>query len=97
MLSYFHPSLNGYGNSGNNTLDGKAGDDTLIGGLGNDTYTVDSVGDNIIENATEGTDTVNAFFDYVLGDNLENLTLLGINNLNGTGNTLNNLLTGNSG
>ncbi|MEO7861006.1 MAG: furin, partial [Nitrospirales bacterium] len=34
---------------------------------------------------------------YTLGSNVENLTLTGTANLNGTGNTLNNVLTGNSG
>ncbi|MDD1428695.1 SGNH/GDSL hydrolase family protein, partial [Dolichospermum sp. ST_sed9] len=43
------------GNSSSNTLDGNAGDDTISGGLGNDTYTVDSIGDVVIENANEGT------------------------------------------
>ncbi|MFN5513876.1 MAG: lectin-like domain-containing protein [Cyanobacteriota bacterium] len=94
------------GNAGNNTLtgldgndalDGKAGADTLIGGLGNDTYTVDNVGDVVIENPNEGADTVKASIDYILGANLENLTLSGTANLNGTGNSLKNRLTGNSG
>ncbi|ACK65756.1 Hemolysin-type calcium-binding region [Rippkaea orientalis PCC 8801] len=94
------------GNSGNNILDGSYGNDTLDGGLGmdtlkggfdNDTYMVDTVDDVIIENLGEGTDTVNASFSYTLGSNLENLTLTGTNNLNGTGNSLNNVITGNSG
>ncbi|TRU22006.1 MAG: calcium-binding protein, partial [Microcystis aeruginosa Ma_QC_B_20070730_S2] len=34
---------------------------------------------------------------YTLGNNLENLTLTGTANINGTGNTLNNIITGNSG
>ncbi|KNH43093.1 hypothetical protein, partial [Pseudomonas lini] len=35
--------------------------------------------------------------DYTLGSNLDNLTLVGGANLNGTGNTLNNMITGNAG
>ena len=46
------------GNSADNTLSGGAGADTMAGGLGNDTYVVDNVGDVVIENASEGTDTV---------------------------------------
>ncbi|MFM1843003.1 MAG: hypothetical protein RLZZ490_1741, partial [Cyanobacteriota bacterium] len=92
-------SLNNHitGNRGNNALDGKAGADTMIGGVGNDTYTVDTVGDVVIENINEGSDRVNASVSYTLSANVENLTLLGTTNLNGTGNGLNNSLTGNSG
>ncbi|MBD2620888.1 endo-1,3-1,4-beta-glycanase ExsH [Microcystis flos-aquae FACHB-1344] len=85
------------GNSGNNTLNGGAGIDTLIGGLGNDTYQVDTTTDTITENANQGTDTVQSSVTYTLGNNLENLTLTGTANINGTGNTLNNIITGNSG
>lgn len=85
------------GNSGNNILDGAAGADTLIGGLGDDTYIVDNAGDVITEAAGEGTDTVQTSASYILGNELENLTLTGIANINGTGNALNNTLTGNSG
>ncbi|MCZ8358823.1 MAG: FG-GAP-like repeat-containing protein, partial [Microcystis sp. LE19-388.1G] len=85
------------GNSSNNTLNGGAGIDTLIGGLGNDTYQVDTTTDTITENANQGTDTVQSSVTYTLGNNLENLTLTGTTAINGTGNTLNNILTGNSG
>ncbi len=85
------------GNSGNNILNGATGIDTLIGGLGNDTYQVDTTTDTITENANQGTDTVQSSVTYTLGNNLENLTLTGTTNINGTGNTLNNIITGNSG
>lgn len=64
-----------FGGSGaNDSLVGDAGTDILAGGDGDDTYTV--VGDDIVlENADEGTDTVLSGSDYILGDNLENLTL----------------------
>ena len=84
------------GMAGNDTLDGGLGIDKLIGGAGNDTYIVDSITDTIVELANEGTDTVQASVTYVLGANLENLTLTGSAALDGTGNALNNALTGNS-
>ncbi|MFN5514251.1 MAG: bluetail domain-containing putative surface protein [Cyanobacteriota bacterium] len=85
------------GLAGNDTLDGKAGADTMVGGLGNDTYTVDNAGDVVTENANEGADAVKASISYTLGANLENLTLTGSANLNGTGNALKNKITGNTG
>ena len=85
------------GNNGNNTLDGGAGNDRMIGGAGDDTYIVDSTGDIIVENAEEGADTVVSSFTYTLGANLENLTLTGAANINGTGNAADNTLMGNSG
>lgn len=84
------------GNSGNNVLDGGSGSDTMKGGLGDDTYVLDNPGDTVIENANEGNDTVMSNFSYALGANLENLTLTGTAAINGTGNALNNILTGNS-
>ncbi|RBJ80049.1 calcium-binding protein, partial [Pseudomonas sp. MWU12-2534b] len=87
------------GNAGDNFLDGGAGIDTLIGGTGNDTYVVDDVRDVIIETSTlvSEIDTVRSSVSWTLGANLENLTLTGSANLNGTGNTLNNVLIGNDG
>ena len=87
------------GNSGNNTLDGGAGADTMVGGDGNDTYIVDNAGDVATEAATvgSGTDTVQSSVTYTLGANVENLTLTGSANINGTGNGDANVITGNSG
>jgi len=84
------------GNAGNNVLDGKAGADTLIGGGGNDTYIVDNVGDNVIEAAGQGVDTVLAGANHTLEVNVENLVLTGTASISGTGNELDNVLTGNS-
>jgi len=84
------------GNAAANVLDGGAGADTLTGGLGNDTFIVDRVADSVVENSGEGTDTVQASVSYILSANVENLTLTGSATLNGTGNTLANVLTGNS-
>jgi serralysin len=88
------------GNAGNNILDGALGADTMIGGEGDDTYIVDSTGDRITELLNQGTDTVLASFSFALRDrsqNLENLTLTGSSDLDGIGNALDNVLTGNSG
>lgn len=86
------------GNSGNNILDGKAGKDTMAGGLGNDTYIVDNIGDVVVENFVPGIDTVETSISYILGANVENLTLDEMaGNINGTGNALSNVITGNSG
>lgn len=85
------------GNSAANVLDGGAGNDTLVGGAGDDTYILDNGNDKITEFFGEGTDTVQVDFSYTLGTELENLTLIGIANTNGTGNGLNNVLAGNDG
>ncbi|MEI9904193.1 MAG: calcium-binding protein [Asticcacaulis sp.] len=83
------------GNAGDNTLDGKGGADSMSGGAGNDTYIVDSHLDTITEAANKGTDTVISSVSYILGANLENLTLSGTDAINGTGNRYDNVLTGN--
>jgi serralysin len=85
------------GNAAGNVLDGGLGADTMTGGLGNDTYVVDAAGDVIVEGQTAGTDQVLAGISYLLGTNLENLTLTGAANLNATGNAGANVLTGNAG
>jgi Ca2+-binding RTX toxin-like protein len=85
------------GGAGNDTLDGGAGNDSLTGGAGDDTFIVDAAGDVVTEALNEGTDTVQSAVTYVLGANLENLTLTGSAAINGTGNTGANILTGNAG
>ena len=69
----------------------------MAGGVGNDTYVVDDKSDVIVELAGEGIDTVKAFINYTLRPNVENLELQGADNLNGTGNELNNSIKGNAG
>ena len=85
------------GNAANNVLNGGVGADTLIGGLGNDSYTIENVGDVVIENLNEGTDKVNSYISYTLGNNVEDLQLVGANHINGTGNSLNNTIYASAG
>jgi len=85
------------GAAGNDTLDGGAGNDTMVGGTGNDIYLVNVTTDVVTENTNEGTDTVQSAVTWTLGSNVENLALTGTSAINGTGNTLDNILTGNSG
>ncbi|WP_108311274.1 beta strand repeat-containing protein [Limnohabitans parvus] len=85
------------GGIGNDILDGGAGADSMAGGGGNDTYVVDNTADVVTEALGAGIDTVEASVSYILTDNVENLTLTGIDAINGTGNKLNNTITGNSG
>jgi Ca2+-binding RTX toxin-like protein len=51
----------------------------------------------VIENPGEGIDTVSSSVSYTLSGNVENLTLLGTGNRNGTGNAEDNVITGNAG
>ncbi|KAF0158869.1 MAG: putative rhizobiocin/RTX toxin and hemolysin-type calcium-binding protein, partial [Rhodocyclaceae bacterium] len=93
------------GNAGNDTLKGGAGNDTLLGGLGNDTYIVDDMQDTLSEAAAGGTDTVRSSVNFSLvdtdgaganGGNIEHLTLTGLD-IDGTGNSLVNTITGSAG
>ncbi len=85
-----------FGNGGDDRLDGGTGDDLLTGGKGNDAYYVDSIGDQIVENASEGIDSVFASVSYVLPNNVEKLTLTADPAARAaTGNALANTITGN--
>ena len=84
------------GLAGDDTLDGGLGGDAMAGGTGDDLYFVESSGDVVIEAAGEGVDTVRSRITTILAANVENLTLVGINAIDGTGNSLDNLLAGNT-
>lgn len=94
------------GSSGNDVIQGGAGNDTITGGLGadtmkgfggNDTFYVDNTKDVIAEWQNGGHETVFSTASFTLNDNVEDLFLLGLGNLAGTGNALANRLVGNSG
>jgi Ca2+-binding RTX toxin-like protein len=103
-------SIDGFGNTLNNTLlgniganrlDGGTGNDTMTGGKGNDVYVVDTTGDVVSETiaAGGGIDTVESLVTFTLATrvNVENLELKGLGNISGTGNALANLIEGNDG
>jgi Ca2+-binding RTX toxin-like protein len=69
----------------------------MQGGPGDDLYIADTAGDAIIELSGEGIDTVVTSLDWILGANVENLTLTGSADVDGTGNASANRLTGNDG
>ena len=85
------------GAEGNDIIDGGKGADLMRGGTGDDTFYVDNIGDVVAEYSNAGTDLVYSSVSFVMGGNVENLTLTGAGNLNGTGNVLDNILTGNAG
>jgi len=84
------------GGEGNDSLEGTTGNDSMLGGLGDDAYGVNAPGDVIVELPGQGIDRVGANISWVLGDNLEGLTLTGAAPISGTGNALPNTLTGNA-
>ncbi len=85
---------------GNDVLDGGGGTDTLKGGAGNDIYYVDSSGDSVVEASNQGSDHIFSAASFALRENgkfVEDLTLTGSADINGSGNGLANEITGNSG
>ena len=89
--------LNGL--AGNDLLDGGLGNDVMTGGDGDDNYVVNAAGDIVTEVSSQGTDRVQSAITYTLATrpDIENLTLTGAANINGTGNGSSNILIGNDG
>ncbi|MBR8826811.1 MAG: FG-GAP repeat protein [Gomphosphaeria aponina SAG 52.96 = DSM 107014] len=83
------------GKAGNDLLNGGAGADTMSGGKGNDSFKVENAKDVVKEEGNSGTDTVFSLITRKLGSNQENLILEGTLPINGTGNSLANVITGN--
>jgi Ca2+-binding RTX toxin-like protein len=91
-----------FGGDGIDVLDGGSGADAMLGGSGDDTYAVDegngigSGGDQVIENANEGTDLVEQDVPiYFMPDNVENL-VMNRGAVVATGNGLQNTIGGNA-
>ncbi|TKB59339.1 MAG: calcium-binding protein, partial [Nitrospira sp.] len=95
LILFGTAAIDGTGNSLNNTLTGNSAANVLTGGAGNDVYYV-GLGDTVVEAANAGIDHVLSAGSWTLGDNVERLTLTGTSLIDGTGNSLNNILTGNS-
>ncbi|MEY8840052.1 calcium-binding protein, partial [Cribrihabitans sp. XS_ASV171] len=92
--------------AGDDVYDGRGGQITGIdgypgihvwGGSGNDKFITDDGNLLIDEDVDEGTDTVEASVSFELAANIEELTLLGADDLTGVGNDLSNRLRGNGG
>ena len=86
------------GGTGQDTLNGGLGADIMSGGGGNDLYTVDNIGDVVIEGINGGVDTVRTTLNsYTLGANVERLTFIGAGNFTGAGNDADNVIIGGTG
>ncbi|MGF6553712.1 Ca2+-binding RTX toxin-like protein [Pseudomonas sp. S30_BP2TU TE3576] len=86
------------GGAGNDIIIGAAGADIMVGGGGNDIYEVTDLGDQVIEAAGGGGDTVwTSLASYNLGANVENLFFGGSGNFAGNGNELANTIAGGAG
>lgn len=99
-----------FGDAGNDRLDGGLGADRLEGGGDDDIYVIDNINDLIVEAPQTGIETIESSitFDlnrysmapgspFLAASGLDNLTLIGIENIDGTGNYLPNVLIGNTG
>ena len=85
------------GGDGADVLDGEAGADTLRGGPGDDRYLAVGGDDVVVEAPGEGVDTVESASSHALADDVEILVLTGADDVDGTGNDLDNRLVGNAG
>jgi len=87
------------GGDGNDTLNGGLGKDIMEGGDGDDFYVVDNIGDIARERASAsgGIDTVQSSVSHTLRQYVENLTLAGNADVDGTGNGADNAIVGSGG
>jgi len=85
------------GNDASNGLNGGAGADLMQGRGGNDVYTVDNVGDVVVEVEGGGVDLVRSSVSFDAGStHVENITLTGSTLIDAVGNDLNNIIIGNN-
>ncbi|MCP5072976.1 MAG: hypothetical protein GY947_06730 [Rhodobacteraceae bacterium] len=84
---------------GNDTYDGRGGSvvGKVLGQQGDDTYIIDDATIALFEVFGHGTDEVQSTVGWTLGDNFENLTLIGSDDIDGYGNGEANIITGNQG
>ena len=85
------------GNDEANTLDGKAGADTMTGGKGNDVYVMDVAADQIDRGADDGNDKVESTDRLQTSARASRTTLLGKAAVNVTGNDGGNKIIGTAG
>ncbi len=83
------------GGEGNDLLDGGTGADRMFGGRGDDVYLVDNVKDLAFDLFGGGKDEVRTSVDHTLSANIEMMTIVGVEAVNGTGNSLDNTMSGN--
>jgi Ca2+-binding RTX toxin-like protein len=84
-----------FGGLGADTLSGGSGSDRMRGGLGDDAYEITEFGDDVVENANEGQDSIATILDnYILPAYVEVLGAYG-SAKSAYGNDLNNTLYGN--
>jgi Ca2+-binding RTX toxin-like protein len=84
------------GADGNDTINGGTGSDSLYGGAGDDLYIVEDLDDVIVELDGEGHDLVSSYVSFTLPAWVEDITLAGGEDINATGNALDNVIIGNN-
>jgi serralysin len=97
-------AIDGTGNDGDNTIvgnrsanliDGGDGDDRMIGLGGDDTYVVRQAGDQVVESAGAGFDTILSHITTTIAANVEMVVLAGNRRIDATGAAGDDILQGN--
>jgi trimeric autotransporter adhesin len=84
--------------AGNDTLvSGATGTDSLVGGTGNDTFLVNNTADIVTDTSSSASNTIVSSVNYTLPTDVQYLTLTSASALTGTGNSLLDLIVGNTG